>query len=81
MFGIWDLGFRISAGLPAGIWNFLLRLHFVQHFADDTDPLEELLLGKIQSSSKADGVLSGWQDEKAVLEELLSKQFSEFRIG
>ncbi len=53
----------------------------MQHFADDTDPLKELLLGKIQGSSKADGVLSGWQDEKAVLEELFPKLFSEFRIG
>ena len=53
----------------------------MQHFANDSDSLEEFLLGKIQSSSKADGVFSGRQDEKAVLEEPLSKLFSEFRIG
>ena len=69
LFGIWDLGFGTS---------FLG--HFVQDFADDTDPLEEFLLGKIQGSSKADGVLSGRQDEKAILEEPLSKLCSEFRI-
>ena len=53
----------------------------MQHFANDSDSLEEFLLGQIQSSSKADRALSGRQDEKVVLEEILSKLFSEFRIG
>ena len=77
-FGILDLEFQPVCRLGFGS-SFLG--HFVQHFANDTDSLEEFLLVQIQSSAKADGALSGRQDEKAVLEELLSKLFSEFRIG